>query len=82
MDEFFEAMGGGGAGPMMDAFQGGGEAFGTALGGGGGLEAAGDAFMDTIGTALDGGAVPGITMENFEEVADAFMDSVDFSPIA
>ena len=31
--------------------------------------AAGDAFMDTIGTALDGGAVPGITMENFEEVA-------------
>ena len=43
MDEFFDAMGGGGAGPMMDAFQGGGEAFGAALGDGGGLGAAGGA---------------------------------------
>ena len=58
MDEFFDAMGGGGAGPMMDAFQGGGEAFGAALGGGGGLEAAGDAFIETNGTALEVGAEP------------------------
>ena len=78
---FMGAMTGAAAGPMMDTFQAAGDAFGGAVADGG-LEAGGDAFMDTFTTAIDGGAIPGMTTEVFEGAVDTFMDNMDFDAMA
>ena len=77
MDEFIDVMSGDGAGAMMDTFANGAEAFNGAVGGEGGMAGGGDAFMDSVSTALDGGAVPGFEGGDFGDVADAFMDGLE-----
>jgi hypothetical protein len=77
MEAFQDVMSGDGAAPMMEVFQTGADAFQGAVGGEGGLAAGGDAMMDSIGTALEGGAVPGMTPEMMDGVMDTFMDNMD-----
>ena len=59
-------------GQFFDAIGNGMEAFGNAMQGGGDLAAAGDAFMDTMHQAIEGGDIPGMTVDAFDGMADAF----------
>ena len=73
--ETLDAMGADGGAPFVTAMAGGMEAFQEAMVSGGGMEAAGDAFMTHMHEGIEAGAMPGMTHEMFDQAGDMFMDS-------
>ena len=60
-------------GPFIDAMESGMQSFASAHSGGG-MAAAGDAFMSTMHDHCAAGDVPGMTPETFDTFADAFTE--------
>ena len=71
--EVLDAFADSGPGPFIGAMEGGMQAFASAHAGGG-MAAAGDAFMSTMHDHCANGDVPGMTPETFDTFADAFTD--------
>jgi hypothetical protein len=69
----FDAFAAGDPGPFIGAMESGMQAFGAAFEGGG-MAAAGDAFMSTMHDHCAAGDVPGMTPETFDTFADAFTE--------
>ena len=72
--EFMDAMSGDGGAAFAGAMEGGMEAFAAAMGDGGDMAGAGDAFMDFMHDACANGDIPGVSPEMFDAVADGFAD--------
>ena len=72
-DGHFDAFAAGGPGPFIEAMESGMQSFGDAFEGGG-MDAAGDAFMSTMHGRCAAGDVPGMTPETFDTFADAFTE--------
>ena len=71
--DVLDAFADSGPGPFIGAMEGGMQAFAAAFEGGG-MAAAGDAFMSTMHDHCAAGDVPGMTPETFDTFADAFTD--------
>ena len=71
--EVLDAFADSGPGPFIGAMESGMQAFAAAFEGGG-MAAAGDAFMSTMHDHCAAGDVPGMTPETFDTFADAFTD--------
>ena len=71
--EVLDAIADSGPGPFIGAMEGGMQAFASAHAGGG-MAAAGDAFMSTMHDHCANGDVPGMTPETFDTFADAFTE--------
>ena len=69
----FDAFPDSGPGPFIEAMESGMQSFAAAFEGGG-MAAAGDAFMSTMHDHCAAGDVPGMTPETFDTFADAFTD--------
>ena len=69
----FDAFADSGPGPFVGAMESGMQSFAAAFEGGG-MAAAGDAFMSTMHDHCAAGDVPGMTPETFDTFADAFTD--------
>jgi hypothetical protein len=69
----FDAFAGGDPGPFIGAMESGMQSFAAAFEGGG-MAAAGDAFMSTMHDHCAAGDVPGMTPETFDTFADAFTE--------
>ena len=71
--DVLDAFADSGPGPFIGAMESGMQAFAAAFEGGG-MAAAGDAFMSTMHDHCAAGDVPGMTPETFDTFADAFTD--------
>jgi len=71
--DVLDAFADSGPGPFTGAMESGMQAFAAAFEGGG-MAAAGDAFMSTMHDHCAAGDVPGMTPETFDTFADAFTD--------
>ena len=71
--DVLDAFADSGPGPFVGAMESGMQAFAAAFEGGG-MAAAGDAFMSTMHDHCANGDVPGMTPETFDTFADAFTD--------
>ena len=71
--DVLDAFADSGPGPFVGAMESGMQAFAAAFEGGG-MAAAGDAFMSTMHDHCAAGDVPGMTPETFDTFADAFTD--------
>ena len=60
-------------GPFIEAMESGMQSFATAFEGGG-MAAAGDAFMTTMHNHIEAGDIPGMNQEAFDTFADAFTE--------
>jgi len=69
----FDAFPDEGAGPFIETMESGMQSFAAAFEGGG-MAAAGDAFMSTMHDHCAAGDVPGMTPESFDTLADAFTE--------
>ena len=71
--DVLDAFAAGGPGPFIEAMESGMQSFAAAFEGGG-MAAAGDAFMSTMHDHCAAGDVPGMTPEAFDTFADAFTE--------
>ena len=73
---FQAAMTGNGGGPFAEAMQNAGNEFNNAINDGGGLEGAGDAFMNAMQGSMENGDLD-MDFAEFETAMDTMIDNVD-----